>query len=627
MECARRICEDLYWVGGNDRRIQLFENVYLVPDGVSYNAYLCMDEKTVLLDTVDRSVSEVFLENLEAVLDGRPLDYVIVNHMEPDHAATLAETARRWPQAVLVMNDKTLRMAKQFFSFDVQRRALLVKEGDTLCTGRHTFTFVMAPMVHWPEVMVTYDTASRALFSADAFGTFGALSGNLFADEMDFPGQWLAEARRYYTNIVGKYGAQVQALLKKAAGLQIEYLCPLHGPVWRENIGWFVEKYRRWSSYTPEDETVALFYASVYGGTENAAELVAARLAERGVRGLRMYDVSKTDVSYLIAEAFRCSHLVLASATYNGGIFVRMENLLHDLAAHNLQNRTVALVENGSWAPTAAGLMSKLLAGCKNLTVLTPPVTVRSTVKPDDRQALTALADAVADSLPQPAARTAPTVPTVEVTAAPKAAAVPDTRALNKISCGLFVLSARRGEQDNGCIINTVEQVSSQPARISIAVSRANLTREMIAETGCFNLSVLSTQAPFELFSHFGFQSGRDTDKFAGWAASARSRNGLLYLTMCTNAYLSARVVAVQELETHTVFLAQVTQAEVLSDAPSMTYDWYHAQVKPQPQPAPEKKTGFVCTVCGYVYEGETLPDDFVCPLCKHGKEAFEPLR
>ena len=610
MDCTRKVLNDLYWVGGNDRRIQLFENVYPVPAGVSYNAYLCLDEKTVLLDTVDHAVSGVFFENVAALLADRPLDYLIIDHMEPDHAATVGEVVRRWPDVTLVVNQKTLQMVKQYFNFETDGRVLLVAEGDTLSTGRHTFTFVMAPMVHWPEVMVTYDTTDKVLFSADAFGTFGALDGNLFADETDF---CMAEARRYYTNIVGKYGTQVQTLLGKAAGLSIAYICPLHGPVWRKDIGKFVEKYQLWSSYTPEEDAVAIFYASVYGGTENAAELVAARLAERGVRGLKMYDVSKTDASYLVAEAFRCSHLVLASTTYNAGIFVKMENLLQDLVAHKLQNRTVALVENGSWAPTAGSLMAKLLGGCKDMRLLQAPVTLRSTVKAADKQALWELADAVADSLPQPAPL--------------QSAEKVDGHAMNKLSYGLFVLSARSGDKDNGCIINTVTQVTSKPNRISIAVNKANLTHDMILESGVFNISVLSTSAPFELFTHFGFQSGRTVDKFAGWVFSQRSDNGLLYLTACANAFLSAKVVSVQQLETHTVFLAEVTQAQVLSNEPSMTYANYHANVKPKRQPAKEpKKKGYVCKVCGYVYEGDTLPDDFVCPLCKHGAEDFEKI-
>ena len=399
MYCVQPIREDLYYVGASDRRLTLFENVYPIPRGVSYNAYVLLDEKTVLLDTVDWSVGERFLENLEQVLGERPLDYVVINHMEPDHCATLTAVLNRWPAAQVVGNAKTLTLVGQFFDLEVSGRGVTVKEGDTLETGRHTLTFLMAPMVHWPEVMVTYDTVDKTLFSADAFGTFGALSGNLFADEVDFPRDWLDDARRYYTNIVGKYGPQVQSLLKKAAGVEIAALCPLHGPIWRENVGWFVDKYQLWSTYTPEDRAVAIFCGSVYGHTENAAEILADRLAQKGVRDIRLYDVSRTDVSCLIGEAFRCSHLVFASATYNNGIFTPLENLLLDLRAHNFQNRTVALVENGSWGPQAGKLMGEIVSSMKNMTVLGETVTLKSSVKPAQREALEALADMLAEDL------------------------------------------------------------------------------------------------------------------------------------------------------------------------------------------------------------------------------------
>lgn len=396
MHCVQNITEDILFLGASDRRLALFENVYPIPRGISYNSYLVKDEKTVLLDTADQAVRERFLENLVYGLQGRPLDYVVVNHMEPDHAATLAEVLETYPQAQVVGNAKTIAMIGQFFDCDLSERAMTVKEGDTLTTGRHTFTFVMAPMVHWPEVMVTYDMTDKILFSADAFGTFGALSGNIFADEVNFERDWLDDARRYYVNIVGKYGVQVQTLLKKAAGLDIAYLCPLHGPIWRENIEWFVEKYQAWSTYEPEDKTVAVFCGSVYGHTENAADIVSNRLAEKGVKDIRLYDVSHTDVSKLVSEAFRCSHLVLASATYNGGIFTPMENFLLDLKAHNFQNRTVAIIDNGTWAATAGRQMRELVGTMKNMTVLESSVSLKSAVKDVQRMELETLADTLA---------------------------------------------------------------------------------------------------------------------------------------------------------------------------------------------------------------------------------------
>ena len=396
MYCVQPITTDLWYLGASDRRLDLFENVFPIPRGTSYNAYLVLDEKTVLLDTVDKAAGEQFQENLEHCLQGRPLDYVVVNHMEPDHCATLCEVLRRWPEAVVVGNAKTLAMIEQFFCVDVAGRSLTVKEGDTLNTGRHIFHFLMAAMVHWPEVMVTYDETDKILFSADAFGTFGALNGNIFADQMHFERDWLPDARRYYTNIVGKYGVQVQALLKKAAGVEIEMICPLHGPIWRKDIAWFLDKYQKWSTYTPEERAVAIFCGSVYGHTENAACILANRLAEKGVGDIALYDVSHTDVSQLVGEAFRCSHLVFAASTYNNGIFTPMENLLMDLKAHNLQNRTVALVENGSWGPQAGKLMGELLSGMKNMRVLEGTVTMKSSVKEAQREALESLADALA---------------------------------------------------------------------------------------------------------------------------------------------------------------------------------------------------------------------------------------
>lgn len=399
MYCTKKIYEDLYWVGGNDRRLALFENIYPISRGVSYNSYVLLDEQTVLLDTVDRAINDLFFENLEHVLAGRTLDYVIVNHMEPDHCASLAELVLRYPEIKIVCNAKTLGIIRQFYRFDADSRALIVKEGDTLSTGKHTLTFVMAPMVHWPEVMVTYDTTDKTLFSADAFGTFGALNGNLFADEVNFETEWLDDARRYYTNIVGKYGPQVQALLKKAASLEIRMICPLHGPIWRENIGWFLDKYQHWSSYTPEDQSVVIAAGSVYGNTMNAAEILAGMLADRGVKNIKLYDVSNTHPSVLVSEAFRCSHLVFAGSTYNNGIFTPMETVLLDLAAHNLQNRTVALIENGTWAPVSGKLMRELVEKMKKTQILEPSITLRSSLKEEQLSALEALADAIAQSL------------------------------------------------------------------------------------------------------------------------------------------------------------------------------------------------------------------------------------
>ena len=396
---VKKVNEDLYWIGASDRRLALFENIYPIPRGVSYNSYVLLDEKTVLLDTVDASISGLFFENLEYVLNGRTLDYLIVNHMEPDHCAVIGDVVRRYPDVKLVCNAKTVPMLKQFFNFPVEDRTVIVKEMDTLCTGKHTFAFVMAPMVHWPEAMVSYDTVDKILFSADGFGTFGAINGNLFADEVNFERDWLDDARRYFINIVGKYGVQVQNLLKKAATLEIKMICPLHGPVWRENLGWFIEKYDTWSSYKPEDQAVMIAYASIYGNTENAAEILASKLADKGVKNIAMYDVSVTDPSVIVSESFRCSHLVFAAPSYNGGIFTKMETVLSELKAHSLQNRTVAIMENGTWAPVAGRQMREIFAGMKNIELLEEGVTIRSAVKEAQEASLEALAEKIASSL------------------------------------------------------------------------------------------------------------------------------------------------------------------------------------------------------------------------------------
>ena len=612
MHNAIAIREDLFWVGGNDRRLALFENVFPIPRGVSYNAYVMLDEKTVLFDTVDKSVSGVFFESLAHVLAGRKLDYLVVNHMEPDHAATMEELVLRYPEVKIVTNAKAVAMIKQFFTFDVDSRCVVVKEGDTLATGSHTLTFLMAPMVHWPEAMVTYDITTKTLFSADAFGTFGALSGNLFADEVNFERDWLDDARRYYVNIVGKYGTQVQALLKKAATVDIDMICPLHGPVWRSNIAWFVDKYQKWSTYTPEEDAVMIAYASVYGNTENTANILAAKLAERGAKRIAMYDVSATHPSVIVAEAFRCSHLVFASTTYNAGIFCNMETALLDIAAHNLQNRTVALIENGSWAATSGKLMREILAKLKNITVLENTVSLKSSLKEGQLPALDALADAIIASMK----KEEEPVPVPEKL---------DGKAMFKLSYGLFVLTARDGAKDNGCIINTAAQLTSSPMRISITVNKANYTHDMIQKTGVFNVSVLSESTPFSVFQQYGFQSGRTADKLSG--GEPRTENGVAYLAEHANAVISGKVVSTVDCGTHTLFIADVTEAHVLSKEASATYAYYFEHIKPKPQPAAEKKKGYVCKICGYVYEGETLPPDFVCPLCKHGADDFEPLK
>jgi len=615
MHCTQKITNDLTWVGANDRRLAMFEGVYSVPTGVSYNSYLLMDEKTVLFDTVDKAVTTRFLENVAHALDGRNLDYLVVQHMEPDHSAGLQELVATYPNVKIICNAKTLAFIHQFLEVDID--AQVVTEQDTLNTGRHNLHFVMAPMVHWPEVMVTYDATDKILFSADAFGTFGALNGALFADEVNFNRDYMDEARRYYANIVGKYGPQVQALLKKASALEIKLVCPLHGFVWRSHFSDILSKYLLWSSYQPEEKGVMIAYASVYGNTENAAEILAYRLREKGIKTV-MFDVSVTHASEIIAAAFKWSHFVFASTTYNAGIFIAMEEFLSDLVAHNIQNRTVALIENGSWAATSGSLMRKEMEKCKNMRIIEQVVSLKSSLKKEQLKELDAMADAIATDFPSPLSAT---------TAEKTAVAEIDRNTMFKISYGLFVLTAKEGQKDNGCIINTVTQITDNPLKIAVTVNKANHTHDMITKTGEFNISTLDESTTFSIFEQFGFHSGRDTDKFVNCDYDNRTANGIRYLPNHTNSIISARVCNTHDYDTHTIFIADVTQAVMLSEKPSVTYQYYFDKIKPKPQlPQDSAKKGFVCKICGYVYEGDTLPSDYICPLCKHGASDFEAM-
>ncbi len=620
MHCTRKVKEDLIWVGADDRRLACFEGVYGVPDGVSYNSYLLLDEKTALFDTVDKAVFQTFFENIAYALNGRPLDYLVVSHLEPDHAYTIEALLVRYPDVKVVCNAKMETMLKNYFrAVDFSDRLVIVKEGDTLSFGRHTVTFVMAPMVHWPEVMMSYDLTDKILFSADAFGTFGALNGRLFADETDFFTENIDEARRYYTNIVGKYGPQVQAVLKKAAGLEINYVCPLHGFVWRSHFGDYLDKYLRWSSYTPEESSVMLAYASVYGHTENAANILAAKLVERGVK-VRMYDTSVTPASYIVSDAFRCSHLVFAATTYNAGIFVNMENLLHDIVNHNLQNRKIALIENGSWAPTSGKLMRELLEKLKNCEFIGENITVRSSLAEEQLAALDRIADAIAAEIGSKPAEDEQPERSVE-----SIIEAVDNKVFRKFSYGVEILTTRADGKDYGCVINTAGQVASgDPKKISISVIKKNNTCDMVKKAGKFNISIVTQDAPYALFQRFGFQSGRDTDKFADVGYDVRTANGIRYVPEYTNAVLSCEIIETVDADTQVMYIANVVEAKVLSDAASCTYAYYQEHIKPKKNPAPAQKEGWVCKVCGYFYEGKELPEDYICPLCNHGRDEFE---
>ncbi len=607
MHCIKNIKNDLIWIGGNDRRLSLFEGVYSVPNGVSYNSYLLKDEKIVIFDTVDKAVSEIFFENLEYTLDGKTPDYIIVQHMEPDHSATLKQLLCFYPNITIVCNEKIKTMINQFFDFKAQVNYLLVKEGDTLTTGKHVLTFVMAPMVHWPEVMVTYDLTDKILFSADAFGTFGALNGAIFADEVNFERDYLDEARRYYCNIVGKYGPQVQMLLKKASNLEIDYICPLHGFVWRQNLNFYIDKYLKWSSYTPEENGVMIAYASIYGHTAITAEIISSKLRENGIKTV-MFDVSVTPVSEIVAAAFRWSHLIFASATYNAGIFISMEDLLRDLAAHNIQKRTVGFVENGSWAATSGKLMKEIFEKCKDISFIENTVSFKSSLKNEQLENLDKFVEEITLSFKNKDEQNE----NEEI----------NSNVFKNISYGLYLLTTKDGEKDNGCIVNTVQMLTDSPKRISVTVSKQNYSHELIQRTKKLNISILDRNINFNFFERFGFKDGKSFNKFENKDGFKRSSNEIFYYENSCG-YISGDVENTIDLGTHSLFVIKVKSAEKLLNQIPLTYEYYHSHIKPQPIVPEENKNGFLCKICGYFYEGETIPDDFICPLCKHGVSDF----
>lgn len=593
------ITRDIRYVGVNDHDIDLFEGQYAVPNGMAYNSYVIMDEKIAVMDTVDAHFTHEWLDNLESVLGERQPDYLVVQHMEPDHSGSVVSFTQRYPQATVVSSAKAFAMMRQFFGTNFEGRSETIAEGSVLPLGRHTLHFVAAPMVHWPEVMVTYDSCDKVLFSADGFGKFGAL---------DVDEEWACEARRYYIGIVGKYGAQVQSLLKKAAALEIETICPLHGPVLRENLGESLNLYNIWSSYEPETDGVMIAYTSVYGNTRRAVEKLAAQLRANGCPKVVVTDLARSDMAGAVADAFRYRKLVLATTTYNAGIFPFMREFIEHLTERNFQRRTVAFLENGSWAPLAAKTMKQMLEGCKGLTFAEPVVTLRSAPDEESAKALTALAEALSGDY---------------LALREETADKGNLNALFNIGYGLYVVTTHDGKKDNGLIVNTVTQLTNTPNRVAVTINKANYSHHVIRQTGVMNVNCLSQDAPFSVFERFGFQSGRNTDKFAG-ETPLRSANGVAYLSQYSNALLSLRVEQYLDFDTHGMFVCSVEEARVISDVPTMTYTYYQQNVKPKPET--EGKKGYVCKVCGYIYEGDTLPDDFICPLCKHGAADFEPI-
>ncbi len=595
-----KITDTIKYIGVNDHQIDLFEGQYVVPNGMAYNSYAILDEKTAIMDTVDIHFTHEWLDNLADALNGKKPDYLIVQHMEPDHSANIQNFLKVYPDTTVVANTKTFTMMDQFFDLPESVNRLEVKNGDTLSLGKRTLTFVFAPMVHWPEVMVTYDDQDKVLFSADGFGKFGA---------NDVSEDWACEARRYYFGIVGKYGAQVQKLLKAASGLDIQIICPLHGPVLNENLSYYLNLYDKWSSYTPESEGVVIAYTSVYGNTKKAVELLADRLKENDCPKVSLFDLARDDMAEAVEDAFRYSKIVLATTTYNAEIFPFMREFINHLTERNFQKRTVAFIENGTWAPMAKKVMKDMLSGCKDLTYAETEITIKSSMKADTKEQISKLAEELCKEY---------------VAKSSDKADKNDFSALFKIGYGLYVVTSHDGKKDNGLIVNTVTQLTSSPNRVAVAINKQNYSHHVIKQTGKMNVNCLSVDAPFSIFQHFGFQTGRTVDKFASYENLQRSDNGLIILPSCINAVMSLEVENYLDLGTHGMFICLVTEARVMSDRETMTYTYYQKNVKPKPET--EGKKGFVCKVCGYVYEGDTLPDDIVCPLCKHGAADFEPI-
>ncbi len=595
-----QITKDLYYVGVNDHTIDLFEGQYAVPNGMAYNSYVLKDGPIAVFDTVDIRFTHEWLDNLSDVLQGQAPDYLIVQHMEPDHAANIANFMKTFPTAKIVANAKTFMMIGQFFGTEYEDRRIVVENGQTLTIGKHVLTFVFAPMVHWPEVMVTYDSQDKVLFSADGFGKFGAL---------DVEEEWDCEARRYYIGIVGKYGQQVQNLLKAASALDIRIICPTHGPVLTENLGHYLNLYDTWSSYRVESEGIVIAYTSVYGHTKKAVEALAQKLTDKGCPRVVVHDLARCDMAEAVEDAFRYGKLVLATTTYNSEIFPYMREFIEHLTERNFQKRTVALIENGSWAPMAAKVMRGMLEKCRDITFAGTTVKIKSAMNEQNEEELEKLADELCQGY---------------IAKSPEKADKKNMKALFNIGYGLYVVTCSDGKRDNGLIVNAVSQLTDTPNRVAVTINKQNYSHYIIKQTGKMNVNCLSVEAPFKVFETFGFQSGRTVNKFADCEDPGRSDNGLIFLPRYINSFMSLEVQDYVDLDTHGMFICSVTEARVMSDVETMTYTYYQKNVKPKPKT--EGKKGFVCKICGYVYEGDELPDDFVCPLCKHGAADFEPI-
>ena len=594
------ITNDIKYVGVNDHKVDLFEGQYKVPNGMAYNSYVIMDEKIAVMDTVDQNFTHEWLDNIQNVLGDRQPDYLVVQHMEPDHSANIANFMKTYTKATIVSSQKAFDMMKNFFGTDFEERRVIVKEGDSLPLGKHTLNFVAAPMVHWPEVIMTYDSYERALFSADAFGKFGAL---------DVEEDWLDEARRYYIGIVGKYGPQVQAVLKKAATLDIAMILPLHGPFLYKNLGYYLNLYNIWSSYDIEKDGVVVCYTSVYGHTKAAVYKLAEELKAFNAPEVKVYDLARDDMSAAVADAFSYNKLILATTTYNADIYPFMKEFINHLTERNFQNRKIGFIENGSWAPLAAKTMKDMLSKQKNLTFIDPVVHIKSAMNDTNREEISALAKQMCIDY---------------VARDDKQANKNDMKALFSIGYGLYVVTSNDGKKDNGLIVNTVVQLTDNPHRVMVSINKENYSHHVIKQTGVMNVNCLNIEAPFKVFQQFGFQSGRNVDKFKGEEV-LRSDNGLVFLPRYINAFFSLKVEDYKDMGTHGMFICSVTEARVINNVDTMTYTYYQNNVKPKPET--QGKKGFVCKICGYILEADELPDDFICPLCKHGAADFEPIQ
>ena len=591
------ITNDIKYIGVDDHKIDLFEGQYKVLNGMSYNSYVILDEKVAIMDTVDQFFTHEWLDNLAKALDGRIPDYLVVSHMEPDHSANIKTLTDTYPTITVVGNAKTFKMIDQFFVNNSIKNRLVVNEFDTLVLGKHELKFIFAPMVHWPEVMMSYDTYDKVLFSADAFGKFGAL---------DVDDNWIDEARRYYIGIVGKYGAQVQSLLKKVSTLDIQIICALHGPVLKENLGYYINLYDTWSKYESEIDGVLIAYTSIYGNTKKSVTLLKDKLIKSGCKNIELFDLARSDIYEVVSKAFAYDKIVLSTTTYNGSIFPFMNQFIDHLTERGFQNKKIGIIENGSWGIQAANVIKKKFSNSKNIEFTNTTVSISSALNDKNKEQIDKLVDELCIGYLKDESKDKHNL-----------------SALHNIGYGLYLVTSNDSKKDNGLIVNSVTQLTDSPVKIGVTINKNNYSHHIISQTRKMNVCCLTVDTPFTIIETFGFNSGRNTNKFEN-IAYEKSDNNLAYLPKYINSYMSLEVVEIIDLGSHSLFICQVTESRVLSNKESMTYAYYHAKVKPSVNVDGIK--GYVCKICGFVYEGETLPDDYICPLCKHGAIDFEKI-